>query len=151
MKRGRKTVYDKDKIIPKIIEYCKMGLTEAQMASNLGIVMSTLSCWKLKYKEISETLKAGKEEIDIQVENALFKRATGFETEETTTIAKNSSNSQTTEIHKTKKLIPPDPTSMIFWLKNRQPKKWTDRKEITGANGESLRQVFMIGDKEIEI
>ena len=27
------------------------------------------------------------------------------------------------------KEYPPDPTSMIFWLKNRQPEKWRDRVE----------------------
>ena len=35
----------------------------------------------------------------------------------------------------TQRYYPPDPVSGIFWLKNRQPDKWRDRKEVTGADG----------------
>ena len=65
--------------------WARDGLTDEQIASNVGIATSTLYEWKKKYKDISEALKKGKEVVDIEVENALLKRALGYEYEETTT------------------------------------------------------------------
>lgn len=58
--------------------YARDGLTDEQIAHNLGITTSTYYEWKKKYSEISEALKRGKEVVDIQVENALLKRALGY-------------------------------------------------------------------------
>ena len=60
----------------------RAGLTDEQIAKNIGISRSTLNGWKKKYSDISDTLKQGKEVIDRQVENALLKRAIGYEYEE---------------------------------------------------------------------
>lgn len=54
------------------------GLTEEQIAGNMGISRSTLNEWKKLYPDISDTLKKGKEVVDLQVENALLKRALGY-------------------------------------------------------------------------
>lgn len=64
--------------------WARDGLTDEQIAHNTGITATTLYAWKNKYPEISESLKKGKEVIDRQVENALLKRALGFEYEEVT-------------------------------------------------------------------
>jgi len=45
----------------------------------MGITRSTLNEWKKKFSDISDTLKKGKEVVDRQVENALLKRALGYE------------------------------------------------------------------------
>lgn len=58
--------------------YARDGLTDEQIAKNMNITPSTLYDWKKKYTEISEALKKGKEVVDIQVENALLKRALGY-------------------------------------------------------------------------
>lgn len=55
------------------------GLTDEQIAKNIGITSSTLYEWKKKYSEFSEALKRGKEIVDRQVENALLKRALGYQ------------------------------------------------------------------------
>lgn len=54
------------------------GLTDEQVAHNMGISRSTLNEWKKKFPDISDTLKKGKEVVDYQVENALLKRALGY-------------------------------------------------------------------------
>ena len=64
--------------------WARDGLTDEQIASNCGITASTLYDWKGKYSEISEALKKGKEVVDIQVENALLKRALGYRYDEVT-------------------------------------------------------------------
>lgn len=62
----------------KLEAWARDGLTDEQIAENIGINPATLYDWKKKYPEISETLKKGKEVVDIQVENALLKRALGY-------------------------------------------------------------------------
>ena len=63
----------------KIEGWARDGLTDEQIADNIGISRSTLNSWKDKYSDISDTLKRGKEVVDRQVENALLKRALGYE------------------------------------------------------------------------
>ncbi len=64
--------------------WARDGLTDEQIAHNIGIASSTLYDWKKRYSEISESLKRGKAVIDRQVENALLKRALGFSYKEIT-------------------------------------------------------------------
>lgn len=106
--------------------WARDGLTDEQIAHNIGITAATLYVWKNKYPEISETLKKGKEVVDIHVENALLKRALGYEyTEERVEI----SDKDGKKVIRTTKYIPPDTTAQIFWLKNRRPDRWRDRQE----------------------
>ena len=63
----------------KLEGWARDGLVDEQIAQNIGIAASTLYEWKKQYPEISEALKKGKEVVDRQVENALLKRALGYE------------------------------------------------------------------------
>jgi len=115
----------------KIEGWARDGLTDEQIAHNIGIVSSTLYEWKKKYPEISEALKKGKEVIDRQVENALLKRALGYEYEEVKQIIeKDEKGKDRKRIEKTVKQVAPDTTAQIFWLKNRKPDEWRDRQNI---------------------
>ena len=109
--------------------WARDGLTDEQIAGNIGINTSTLYDWKNKFPKITETLKKGKEVVDIQVENALLKRALGYEFQETRV---EKSDKDGTKIIQTLKHIPADTTAQIFWLKNRRPDKWRDKPEIPG-------------------
>ena len=112
---------ENDKLI--LLEgWARGGLTDEQIAKNMGIAPSTLYEWKKKSKEFSESLKKGKEVIDFEVENALLKRALGYEYEEETY-----ENGILTK--KVKKHVAPDTTAQIFWLKNRKPNAWKDKVE----------------------
>lgn len=62
--------------------WARDGLTDEQLAGKMGINPATLYDWKNKYPKISEALKKGKEVVDIQVENALLKRALGYDYQE---------------------------------------------------------------------
>ena len=109
--------------------WARNGLTDEQIASNMGITAKTLYEWKKKYSEICEALKRGKEVVDIQVENALLKRALGYEyTETATTVSEKDGKKVTVTVKK----VVPDTTAQIFWLKNRKPDQWRDKREIDG-------------------
>lgn len=109
--------------------WARDGLTDEQIAGNIGINTSTLYDWKNKFPKISEALKKGKEVVDIQVENALLKRALGYDFQETRV---EKSDKDGTKIIQTLKHIPADTTAQIFWLKNRRPDKWRDKPEMPG-------------------
>lgn len=115
----------------KIEGWARDGLTDEQIAHNIGIVPSTLYEWKKKHSKISEALKRGKEVIDRQVENALLKRALGYEYEEVKQIIeKDEKGKDRKRIEKTVKQVIPDVTAQIFWLKNRKPHEWRDKRDI---------------------
>ncbi|MDE0581544.1 helix-turn-helix domain-containing protein [Planococcus sp. A6] len=64
--------------------WARDGLTDEQIAHNIGISRSTLNEWKKRYPDISDTLKRGKEVVDRIIENAMIKNATGYDYEEVT-------------------------------------------------------------------
>lgn len=101
--------------------WARDGLTDEQIASNMGISRSTLNEWKNKFSDISDTLKINKEIADYEVENALRKRALGYSYEE---VAEKYEGGYCVERKRTVKHVPADTTAQIFWLKNRQPDKW---------------------------
>ena len=126
----------------KLEAWARDGLTDEQIASNMGIVPSTLYEWKNKFSEISESLKRGKEVVDIQVENALLKRALGYSYTETTKELKYNAETDRQELVTTKvvtKEVVPDTTAQIFWLKNRKPNEWRDKpKEYEDEGGVTI-------------
>ena len=118
--------------------WARDGLTDEQIAHNIGINVKTLWDWKVRFDPICNAIKRGKAPVDIQVENALLKRALGYEYEEVTTeitetpyIDKRGKERVRKQKHvkKTKKIVLPDTTAQIFWLKNRRPDKWRDKRE----------------------
>lgn len=122
----------------KIEAWARNGLTDEQIAHNMGIRRSTLYEWKRRFPVISDTLKKGKEVVDIQVENALLKRALGYTFTEVTKERVIDYDPQTGEVvgshmeitKEVTKEVQPDVTAQIFWLKNRKPDVWRDRKDL---------------------
>lgn len=122
-------------------DWARQGLFDAQIAKNMGISEATLYNYKNKHPEIKEALRKGKEVVDIEVENAMFKRAIGY----TITI-----NEQKIDkdgyVHDLKRdvHIPGDVTAQIFWLKNRRRQQWRDKVEV--EKGESVQKIEIIND-----
>lgn len=106
--------------------WARDGLTDEQIAHNMGIASSTLYDWKKRYPEISEPLKRGKAVVDRQVENALLRRALGYKYKE---IKEKIEGNAIIERTVTRKEVVPDVTAQIFWLKNRKPGDWRDKRE----------------------
>ena len=106
--------------------WARDGLTDEQIAKNMGIGRDTLYSWKKKYPDISDALKKGKTVVDIQVENALLKRALGYEYVEYS----EECSEDGIKKKKTVKHVIPDTTAQIFWLKNRRPDLWRDKRDL---------------------
>lgn len=114
--------------------WARDGLTDEQIAHNMGIRRSTLADWKTKYPDISDALKKGKEVVDVEVENSLLKRAKGFEYTETKIEQSVKDGRKVTLI---KHMVPPETAAAIFWLKNREPEKWREKQPDPHGAGET--------------
>lgn len=131
----------------KVIEsWARDGLTDKQIAANIGVAERTFTDWKKNYNAISASLKKGKMPVDFEVENALLKRALGFEYEEEemyVDVASDGTKKQKKK--KVKKYAVPDTTAQIFWLKNRKP-EW--RAQYGGKVNDDLTKVKIEKIKE---
>lgn len=126
----------------KITGWARDGLIDKQIAHNMGIGASTLREWKGTFPEVAEALRKGKEVVDREVENALFRSAIGY----TQTIRKPvkvrdveydpETGRKVREIERWVAVeeeihVPPQVTAQIFWLKNRKPDQWREKNDLT--------------------
>ena len=119
-------------------EYARQGLDDKQIAHNLGISERTYYFYQERYPQFLQAIKRGKAPVDDEVENALLKRALGYEYEEVRTEtlrAPDGKDFKVLKVTKITKLILPDVTAQIFWLKNRRPDQWRDKKQIDLPEG----------------
>ena len=107
----------------------------------MKISRSTLSEWKKKHSDISDTLKKEKDIVDYEVENALLKRALGYTYEEKTyekVYDKETGMYVERLTKRVTKQVSPDTTAQIYWLNNRKPKQWRNKPENQGDNSNSF-------------
>jgi hypothetical protein len=106
------------------------GLTDEQIAKNIGVRRETIYDWAKRFPNFSNAIKTGREQADLQVENALFKRAVGYfydEVKEEYETKRGSDGSEREHLKKrtvTRKEVVPEVTAQIFWLKNRASNRW---------------------------
>jgi hypothetical protein len=130
----------------KIQGWARDGLTDKQISHNMGVAWSTLKSWKTRFPALTDALRKGKEVVDREVENALYKRALGYWVTETKTTTLPDGAVKVEEI---RKHVAPDTTAQIFWLKNRKPDQWREKNDLTltPSNGvlESLMELHKNG------
>ena len=90
--------------------WARDGLTNEQIANNIGINVKTLYDWKNRNSNICNVLKKGREVVDFEVENALLKNA-----------------------------LEGNVTAQIFWLKNRKKLQWREKVEYTSDDNEQSK------------
>jgi len=106
--------------------WAREGLSDAQIATNLGVNVTTFNYWKRTRPELALLLEKAREPIIREVENALYKRAIGYKFTEV-----NVERSRRKKIiKKTLKEVPPDVKAIIFYLTNRVPSKWKFSSKI---------------------
>ena len=123
---GRPSKFDGVDLV-KVRKLAVAGWTDAQMADFFGVTEQTWNNWKTAHPEFFESIKDWRLEADNRVERSLYERATGYTCPETKTA---SHEGKITDQVTVEKHYPPETTAAIFWLKNRQPDKWRDKKEV---------------------
>jgi transcriptional regulator with XRE-family HTH domain len=119
------------------------GLTEKQIAANMGIAEGTIYEWKRKYPRFSELFRIGKQQAIYDVENAALKGAKGFYYTEETQELKNGAMVVTKTV---KKYVPPNPTLIMFWLKHADWSKWGDSMDASEIADMSAIRKSVYGD-----
>lgn len=122
MARGKFEYWLTEEGLTLLAGWARDGLTDEQIAHNVGISRETLSQWKKRFSDISDTLKKGKEVVDYAVENALLDKA-----------------------------LRGDTTAQIFWLKNRRPDKWRDKVEPNTDDCALKRAIELLGGVDTAI
>lgn len=131
-KAGRKSKYDIVKEnFPKIEKWLKEGVTEKQIATNLGIAMSSWSLYKTQYSELTELIKSSRATVVTDLRGALLKRALGFEYEERKTYIKKDEDGKVTQYTEiTKKQALPDVAAINLSLKNYDKDNWANDPQL---------------------
>lgn len=106
------------------------GATVSQIASRIGVTVSTLRRWRATHVEIARALDEADDLATTKVEAALYRRALGFDTEETTTTITEGPLGTTEQTKVVVRHVAPDVKAATFWLKNRAPDRWSDRTEV---------------------
>lgn len=120
-KRGRPNVYD-TVIKPRfddIIIWAKAGATNVEIASALGIGLSTFQDHIANNTELRDALREAKMSGVPEIKMALYKRATGYDVEEVKTGVRPTKDGeliQYTEV--TKKHVAPDVGAIQTYLRN---------------------------------
>ena len=134
---SRKDYWLSEEGIVLVTGWARDGYTQEQIAENMEISLSTFKRWKNepgeKFKPFQTALKQTKEYADKQVEAALFKSAQGYEWEEVTEEWKFNPLKGKHEMivtKKVKKRVAPSNAAQIFWLKNRLPDNWRDKRYV---------------------
>lgn len=129
---GRKSSY-REEYANQALKLCLLGATDKELADFFSVSEQTLNKWKNDFPEFLESLKKGKNIADANVASKLYNRAIGYDYEEKhyeTKQPKKDVPPESVEVKRIKKHMPADTTAAIFWLKNRQPEKWRDKKEL---------------------
>ncbi len=122
--RGQPTKY-KEEYVELAFNYCLLGADDARLSQLFDIDEKTLNNWKHAHPDFFQSIKAGREEADGRVSRSLYERAMGYSHKAVKIFCDPKSGAR--EIVEYTEHYPPDPTSMIFWLKNRQKKNWRDK------------------------
>jgi len=128
-KGGKPSLYNKSlcDVVRALARRENIPLTDEQIAAGLSIGLSTVYDWKKKYPEFLEATKESKVKADALVENALFKRAKGYEYEKT---EESVDDSGFTRKKVTKEHIVPDTQAALHWLQVRRPDIWRTAQRI---------------------
>lgn len=139
--------------------WARDGMTDDQVAHNMGITRKTLYVWCEKYSDICNALKKGKEVADREVESALYRRAIGYRVKKQVRelqLNRKTGKREMVVTKETEEEVAPDVTAAIFWLKNRKPEEWRDKRDVNIGGIEEdqkkvddvLRQLKAVGGDE---
>lgn len=133
---ARPTKYNPKYHDPWIKGLARRGCTMEQIAAELCVAPSTVKKWVSENPELKKAVDHGRLLADVQVEDSLFRRATGYKFTKRKTVKEGEKIIKT---ETTEEEVPPDTTACIFWLKNRDPERWRDKQELALSDNEWVK------------
>ena len=137
MKKERSTLYEK-KVLPKfeqIKQWRKEGQSEPNLAKLLGISYPSFALYKTKYPEFGKLMEDARDLLIEELENTMYQTAMGkIKIRETKRYIQQNGDKEQVRVEETVKELPPNPTLLIFTLKNMAPARWRDVQTLTGVS-----------------
>lgn len=118
-----------------IISYIREGDSNILACKKVGISKSTFYEWLESYPDFSDSLKKARKEfretIVQTLEQSLWKRAAGYEIEESKNEYRTLKDGSKVLVKSSKitKHFPPDTGALIFALTNLDPENWKNRQD----------------------
>jgi len=137
---GEKNSKYKPEYDEQAYKLCLLGMTDKKIADFFEVTEQTINNWKNDHPTFFESLKRGKGLADADVAHSLYNRAMGYEHDADDIKVVEGSIVITPTI----KRYPPDATSAIFWLKNRQPELWRDKPTEDDSDKQTVIQKVQI-------
>lgn len=126
-KRGRPTLYRPE--YPELArKACLLGADNQKLARFFEVADTTIDKWLAEIPEFSGAVKAGREVADQTVAASLYHRACGYSHKAVKIFMPAGASAPVYAEYV--EHYPPDPTSAIFWLKNRDPERWREKSDI---------------------
>ena len=119
-------------------DWARCGLADKDIARRMGIGQGTLNRWRRKYPAMAQALDDQWTGADEQVEDALLRKALGYESQEHR--VEISAKGERKEIS-TVKQVGPDLSAITLWLKKRQPERWGDGEGGEGPENNLLEML----------
>lgn len=129
---GRPSAY-REEYDEQARKLCLLGATDVELGEFFGVSEVTINAWKTAHPEFLKSITHGKQIADAEVADKLYHRARGYSHEAVKIFMP--SGAEVPVYAPYTEHFPPDTAAASLWLRNRQPKKWRDRQEVTGADG----------------
>ncbi len=113
---------------------CLLGYTNAEMALFFNVQPATIDNWLAQIPSFRKSVSAGKAPADALVAESLYQRGRGYSHPATDIRVIDNQVVKTEYV----KHHPPDTAAAIFWLCNRSPKGWQNRRQLFVENAETL-------------
>jgi len=147
-KKAAITKYDTD-ILPRlsdIQQWISEGDSIRDLCKKLSISPDTWYRYCKEHETLSELVELGRCLLNADVEKSLFRLCIGYEYEELKTIIEEDKNGKKrTRIEKLKRYQPPSAQAIAFYLRNRCPEQWSDKREIIldTTNEQARKELFL--------
>jgi hypothetical protein len=136
---GRPTTF-KPEYVEQAYKLCELGHTDFEIAQFFDITYRGFIKWKQRYPKLVQALNLAKAVADTRVGRSLYSRAVGFHYEAVKVFMPAGAKKPIYAPYM--EYVIPDPTSAIFWLKNRDPAHWRDAWQVEHTLGK-----YLISDK----
>jgi transposase len=133
--------------------WCQDGLEDRQLAAAMKISLRTLQDWKRRFAPIAAAISRGRGYAQVQIENALFQRAKGYNEKvmKPFKVRKREYDPETKrcireeeviEYHEEETHVPADVNAAKFWLTNRAPERWSEKVLVENTGELTLEQLL---------
>ncbi len=150
---------ENEKNLTVLSAWARAGMTDEQIAKQIGISRSTFAEWKKKHDSIREAVEQGSEFADRLVENSLYQMTQGFKvTVRKAFKVKDVEYENGKRVKETERLetaeedeyIKPDVRAIMFYLENRMPERWRKKVQEISADDEGTSGIVVITAEQVE-